>query len=386
MKRPCLHAICTILNTPGACRLGANLQTGALMGRLTFSQLPGAIMRGTPHLQIRLLGDLELWRNEKLLSSDAWPDRKTCQLLKLLVTFRHRVVATDELIEALWSKLDPYAARNSLWVAISQLRRVLEPELTVRGDSSFILTEPPGYRFDSAGQCSIDVDAFLKQVRSGQEQQLQGKLTAAITAYTAAAALYRGDYLERDPYEEWAIPPRERLRETFLDLLRDLAACHLALGRYQDALSIARRALELEPCRESVWRLVMEAHYRAGEQDQALRAYERCREALSRELGVSPVAETTALHTRILQNPLVPVHAPPAALPPALALRLPFVGRSREWPRLCELLQQVMEGQGQVVLITGEPGIGKTRLLEELAALAIARGARVLSGCGYEIE
>jgi len=130
----------------------------------------------------------------------------------------------------------------------------------------------------------------------------------------------------------------------------------------------------------------MEAHYRAGEQDQALRAYERCREALSRELGVSPVAETTALHTRILQNPLVPVHAPPAALPPALALRLPFVGRSREWPRLCELLQQVMEGQGQVVLITGEPGIGKTRLLEELAALAIARGARVLSGCGYEIE
>ncbi len=343
-------------------------------------------MTGTPHLHIRLLGDLELWRDAQLLSSGAWPDHKTCQILKLLVTLRHRVVAADELIEALWPKLDPASARNSLWVAISQLRRVLEPGLTGRGASTFILTEPPGYRFEPAEHCTMDVDEFLTQVHNGQQRQGRGELTAAIAAYEAAVILYRGDFLECDPYEEWALPTRDRLRETYLDLLRDLAICQLSLGRYQEVLTVARRALALDPCRESVWRLVMEAHYRAGEQDQALRAFARCRTVLSEELGVDPMPETIALHTHILQSPPQSPRAPLPELPRALSLHLPFVGREREWSLLSGLLQYALEGDGRIALITGAPGIGKTRMLDELAGLAAARGALILRGQCYEME
>jgi DNA-binding SARP family transcriptional activator len=343
-------------------------------------------MKMAHHLRIHLLGDLELWRDGQIVPPDAWPGRKVRQLLGIPVTHRHRTVSSDELIEWLWPRLSPESAHNSLWVAVSHLRRVLEPDITSHVTSAFVLTEPPGYRFDLAERCEIDVEAFLALVHEGQECQQRDQWTAAIDAYDAAQSLYRGDYLAQDPYEDWAMPTRERLRETFLEMKGKLAACHLALGRYQEALDHARQVLDDDPCRESAWRLVMEAHYRQGEQDQALRAFERCQTVLADELGVAPLPETLALHEHILQAPHTMPRRPTAVLPPTLALRLPFVGREREWTLLSDALQQAMDGRGQVVLVAGEPGIGKTRLLEELASLATARGARVFVGCCYEME
>ena len=343
-------------------------------------------MNTQTRLRLHLLGDLELWRDGQSVPPDAWPGRKVRQLLGILVTHRHRAPSSDELIEWLWPDLGLESARNSLWVAVSHLRRVLEPGGARRGTSTFILTEPSGYRFDAAGRCEIDVEAFLALVREGQSCQRKDQWMPAIDAYLAAQALYRGDYLAQDPYEDWAIPTRERLRETLLEMKGDLAACHLALGRYQEGLDHVRQVLDHDPCRESAWRLVMESYYRQGEQDRALRAFERCRAILADELGVDPLPETLALHERILQTPPPMPRRTPAALPPALALRLPFVGREREWTQLSGVLQQALDGRGQIVLVAGEPGIGKTRLLEELAGLATARGARVLMGCCYEME
>jgi DNA-binding SARP family transcriptional activator len=343
-------------------------------------------MNTLTHLRLHLLGNLELWRNGQGVCPDAWQSRKVRRLLGILVTHRHRTVSSDELIEWLWPHLGLESAHNSLWVAVSHLRRVLEPEIVGRVTSAFVLTEPPGYRFDPAGRCEIDVEAFLALVREGQSCQQKDQWGPAIDAYLAAQALYRGDYLAQDPYEDWAIPTRERLRETLLEMKGDLAACHLALGRYQEALDHAHRVLDHNPCRESAWRLVMEAYYRQGDQDRALRAFERCRAMLADELGVDPLPETITLHERILQTPPPLPRRTPAALPPALSVRLPFVGREREWTQLSGVLQQALDGRGRVVLVAGEPGIGKTRLLEELAGLAPARGAQVLIGCCYEME
>jgi DNA-binding SARP family transcriptional activator/energy-coupling factor transporter ATP-binding protein EcfA2 len=337
-------------------------------------------------LRIHLLGSLELWREGQMVSPNAWPSRKVRQLLGILVTHRHRTVSSDELIEWLWPDLGLESAHNSLWVTVSHLRRVLEPELAGRVTSTFVLTEPPGYRFDPAERCEIDVEAFLALVREGQSCQQRDQSVSAIDAYLAALALYRGDYMAQDPYEDWAIPTRERLRETLQEMRSNLAVCYLALGRYQEALDHARQVLDRDPCRERAWRLVMEAYYRQGEQDRALRAFERCRAILADELGVDPLPETVTLHERILQTPPPLPRRTPAALPPALSMRLPFVGREREWIQLSGVLQQALDGRGQIVLVAGEPGIGKTRLLEELAGLATARGARVLMGCCYEME
>ena len=337
-------------------------------------------------LRIHLLGPFAVWLDGQMVTPEAWPGRKARQLFKILVAHRERMVASDELLEWLWPDLNPESARNSLWVAVSRLRRLLEPGASGRGASSFVVTEGAGYRFCDGEGCEIDVDRFLDHVRQGQACQREGAWAAAIEAFKAAEALYRGDYLAEDPYEEWALPARERLGEAFLDVEIALAACHLALGRHGEALAHARRVLGRDACRESAWRLVMEAHYRAGEQDRALRAFARCRAVLARELGVDPLPETSALHERILRAPPLLPKPSSAPLPAALSLHLPFVGRDREWALLADLLRRAMEGQGRVVLVSGEPGIGKTRLLEELAGLATARGAHVLAGQCYELE
>ena len=255
------------------------------------------------HYRIRLLGDLELWLDGQIVPADAWPGRKVRQLLGILATHRHRVVSSDELIEWLWPNLSVESARNSLWVAISRLRRVLEPDIGKHGPFVFLRTESEGYRFGAAGRCEVDVDTFLALVREGQARQQDGQWAAAVDAYLAAQALYRGDYLAQDPYEDWTIHIRERLLETFLALKVDLATCHLALGRYREALEYAQQALDHDRCRESAWRLVMEAHCRQGERDLALRAFAHCRAILADELNVDPLPETLALRERILHAP-----------------------------------------------------------------------------------
>ena len=339
-------------------------------------------------LRAQLLGPFGVWVDGQALSPAAWPGRKACQLLKILITFRDRTVASDEFIEWLWPDLAPESAYNSLWVALSRLRHLLEPEAS-RGASTIILTQPPGYRFAPACGCNVDVDDFLAHIQAGQARQRQGEWAGAVDAYGAAEALYHGDYLRDDPYEDWASPERERLCAAFLDLEEALATCLLALDRCDEALTHARQALAQDACREAAWRLVMEACYRAGDPAQALQAFTRCRAALAGELGIDPQAETLALHARILQHPL-PM-PPKAALagphwPAVPSLHLPFVGRGREWLLLSEALGRALAGRGAVILLAGEPGIGKTRLLEEVAGLAAARGAQVLAGRCYELE
>lgn len=337
-------------------------------------------------LSLRLLGPFEVWIDDQAVSPAAWPSRKVSQLLKILVTHRQRVVTGEELIEWLWPALASDSAHNSLWVAISRLRRLLEPELTGRGASHYILTYPSGYRFQPDQICEIDVDRFLQQVEEGQAQQRQCQWLAAIDAYSAAMVLYRGDYLLEDPYEDWAIATRRRWREVFLGMREAQAACLLVLGRCDEALIHASQVLDIDSCRENAWRLAMEAHYRAGNPAQALAIFARCRATLAEELGVDPQAETLALHTRILRHP-IPLPPPVVPARPAMSsLRLPFVGRTGEWLALREMLERSIAGHGAVILLAGEPGIGKSRLLEELGGLATARGAQVLSGHCYELE
>jgi predicted ATPase len=133
--------------------------------------------------------------------------------------------------------------------------------------------------------------------------------------------------------------------------------------------------------------------YQLGRRAQALRAYERCRQMLLEQFGVDPMSQTQTLHTEILRQESLetPGHfqritAPVEASRPSLPARLPFVGRDDEMDLLQDRLLATINGQGGLVLISGEAGIGKTRLAEEFLALADARSAQVFSGRCHELE
>jgi len=168
---------------------------------------------------------------------------------------------------------------------------------------------------------------------------------------------------------------------TRAEVADDLADAYLALGRPRDAAAVAERALELEPTRESAYRRLMSARYASGEQDAALAAYERCRRALSDELGVDPLPETMTLHERILRRE--PIAISGARATKRQRLELPFVARGPERIALAATIARSSE-ECVLALVLGEPGAGKTRLVEE--ALRARTDVVVLQTRCYELE
>jgi DNA-binding SARP family transcriptional activator len=147
----------------------------------------------TAALRIHMLGQFQVFRHQEIL---AWPTQKSKALLQILLIEPGRLVPTDQILEYLWADLPPRKAQNNLWVTVSQLRRVLEPELPPRGRSAFIHKQGEGYRFNSESDYWLDGDAFATHLTTAQSAT---DLTESIKACEAARMLYLGDYLEDEP-------------------------------------------------------------------------------------------------------------------------------------------------------------------------------------------
>jgi len=253
-------------------------------------------------LEIRMFGFFQVRRGDELIEPSDWPTKKILCLFKILLVGRYHVVPKDRLIELLWPTLTPSSAANSLRVSICRLRHLLQPHLKRPADSSYILTMGEGYLFESKPDCRIDVDVFENAVTIGLEMEQRTLWASAISAYQDAIDLYLGDFLEDNPYDDWAIRPREQLRETYIDVLSRIAECHARGGHYRRALAPCHKALTIDAVRESIYRQVMVYHMHLGQRDQALRSFERCQQILKEELGVNPLPVTLALHAEILQN------------------------------------------------------------------------------------
>jgi len=332
-------------------------------------------------LRIHLFGPFEVFRDGQRLTAKVWRSQQTRTVLKVLLARHGHVVPADQLLEILWPGADPTAARRRLYVRISQLRKALDPD----GATACILSVEGGYSFKADAACWVDAFEFEAQAGQGRHDQEKGNLGAAIAAYEEARALYRGDFLEEDLYEDWAFAERERLRERFLTVLTELAECYVQQGRYRRAIARCHQLLGIDSCREAAYVRLMLYHYYAGEQAQALRVYERCCQVLAAELAVEPLPATATLAAQIQNGTLWSVEDAPRYPPPAYEGRLfevpyslghaPFVGREREYAWLVETWRS---RQASVLRIEGEAGVGKSRLADEFLGYAAAEGASVL--------
>ncbi|MGC9333846.1 MAG: tetratricopeptide repeat protein, partial [Anaerolineae bacterium] len=193
-------------------------------------------------------------------------------------------------------------------------------------------------------------------------------------------------------YDDWVVPERERLRESFLEVLEKLIAGRKQQGAYEHALTSARRLAAEDPWREEAHREVMRLCHLLGRDHAALQQFEICCWVLGEELDAEPSAETAALAAAIADRgamagyPLMPSAAPPPADPFLKRPdRLPLVGRDAELTELLRQLESAMQGAGGLTLVCGEAGVGKTRLLRELESNAQWRSVRVLWGLCYEL-
>ncbi|MFQ5897882.1 MAG: AAA family ATPase [Candidatus Methylomirabilia bacterium] len=315
------------------------------------------------------------------------PTKKTEALLAYLAVRPGQAQPRDKLAALLWGERAEEQARASLRQSISALRKALAvtvpPSLLVEGNTLAL----------SPSAVDVDVAAFERLVAGGSAETLE-----------QAAALYHGELLEgltlrEAPFEEWLLSERERLRELALEALAKLLAHQRAAGSTEQAIQTALRLLALDPLQESVHRTLMRLYARVGRRGTGLRQYQVCVAVLQRELGVEPEVETKELYQELLQQRVCP--APRSEAPPLHAARrpppepspagpelgtaqLPLIGREPELARLRESLEEAWRGSGQTVAVLGEAGIGKSRLVEALAAAAVQGGGRVLLGRAYE--
>lgn len=306
------------------------------------------------------------------------PTRKAQALLAYLALTPGQTHPRDKLAALLWGSLRESQARGSLRQALTTVRRVL-------GDSGALQLAGGTVGLDPAA-IEVDVALFEAHVAKG-----------SVSGFAEAARLYRGDLLSgldipEGAFQEWLLTERERLHELAVAALGHLLAEQRAAGELEAAAQTGERLVALDPLQEAAHRALMRLLVQLGRRSAALRVYQQCVAALGRELGAEPEAETRALHEQILrERPLRPEHlaaadapAPPPALAPSAGA--PLIGREGELARLREALDLACKGRGLLVGLIGEAGVGKSRLVAELAADTVRRGGRALVGLCYETE
>jgi DNA-binding SARP family transcriptional activator len=310
------------------------------------------------------------------------PRKKSQALLAYLALYPGQNFLRDKLASLLWGDLPDGQARHNLRQTLFALRAALPARLRIvlsEGETVGLL---PG---------TVDVDVIAYE-------RLAAEATPA--ALAEAASLYQGDFLdgfvvEEESFEEWLRTERERLREVALEVLARLLAHQMTSETPEPAIQTALRLLALDPLQETTHRTLMRLYTRQGRRAAALRQYQLCVDVLRRELATEPETATRQLCQQILPERATALEPPTPESRPRrrhdrrrrgfrVSLNPRLIGRAVEMDRLRRLLDEARRGHGATALIVGEAGVGKTRLVEELEALAIRRDIKVLTARAYE--
>ena len=341
----------------------------------------------TGGLDFRVLGPLEVVGDEGVL---ALAQGKARACLGVLLIHANEVVATDRLIDDLWGAHAPVTATKSVHVYISQLRRSLGADA--------IVTRPPGYEL-RLKPAQLDLHRF-EQLR---REAAHAKPASAAAILRQALALWRGPPFVDFTYDAFAQATIARLEELRLGALEERIEADVVLGRHAELVGELATLVQEHPLRERMRAAQMLALYRSRRQAEALAAYQSARRALVDELGIEPGRVLLELERSILrQEAALDFVAPEGHAVDAKVVLTPhagelprvvlpqgppngtLLGRERELDALRAGLDEAVAGQGRLFLVGGEPGVGKTRLLEEFARYAASVGARVLSGRCWE--
>jgi DNA-binding SARP family transcriptional activator/tetratricopeptide (TPR) repeat protein len=301
-------------------------------------------------MEFRVLGPLEVIDDGRAI---ALGGQKQRALLALLLLEVNRPVSRERLVDALWEEEPTATAAKALQVYVSQLRKALGRDR--------IATQSDGYLLRAAPD-ELDLERFRRLCDGGKPQD--------------ALALWRGEPLAEFAQHRFAQADIARLEELYLNCLEARIEADIATGR--SVVGELEGLVHAHPLRERLRELLLLALYRAGRQADALAAYQDARRVLVDELGIEPAKPLRDLHQAILrQDPALD----PAPSEPSHGA---FVGRDAELEQLVGSLADAIAGRGRLFLLVGEPGIGKSRLAEELISVARARRVEVLVGRCWE--
>jgi DNA-binding SARP family transcriptional activator len=323
-------------------------------------------------IEFRILGPLEVHDADQPLTVGGARQRA---LLAVLLLHANETLSADRLIDELWGDHPPPTAAKTVQVYISRLRKAL-------GGDGMVATREHGYEL-RLEEDQLDASRFERLVAEGRAELAEGRAARAASTLEGALALWRGAPLADLAFEPSVQREITRLEDLHLGALELLSEAELALGQHAHLVERLERLVVEHPYRERLRAQLMLSLYRCERQAEALQAYRDARSTLASELGIEPGERLRELERAILtQDPRLDVAvAAPAPVPESVSA---FVGRETELAELTAGLDDAAGGHGRLFLLVGEPGIGKSRLAEELIAEARARGALVLVGRCWE--
>src|SRR6266699_2971725 len=316
-----------------------------------------------PTLHLRLLGDFSLLYNDQQVTN--LNTTRLRSLLTYLVLHRDVPQQRQHLAFLFWPDTTESQARNNLRQLLHQLRQALPAvEQFLSADTHMLHWHP-------VTPCHLDVAEFeqtLALADAATQRNDQHPLQAALEQ---ADILYRGELLP-GCYDEWILPERDRLRQRHLQVLEELLRLFEVQGDNITAIRYAQRLIGLDPLSEDLSRRLMRLFALNNDRASALHVYHTCVTTLQREMGVDPDPATREAYERLMQQeaPTIQaiVHQPLPAATPTL------IGRTREWEQLQDAWHRATDGGSHFVLVTGEAGVGKSRLTEEFLLWASQQG------------
>ena len=307
-----------------------------------------------PSLCVRLLGGFSAtFEGGSSIAVDA---PRLQSLLAYVVLHRGSSESRERLAFLFWPDSEDRQARTNLRQALHLLRRALP------ASERFLQSDAVAVRWRADAPFSLDVGEFEQLAADAKEAREAGEADAERGALERAVTLYGGDLLP-GCYDDWVAPERERLHEIFLAAAERLAELLELEGDYRSAITWARRLRGHDPLNEGFCRRLMRLYSLIGDRAGALRVYHGCATALAREIGVGPSAATREAYERLLEPEMAPV---PKETRKAAAAASVLVGRREESEVLRAAWRRAAAGESLLALITGEAGIGKSRLGDEL--------------------
>ena len=277
----------------------------------------------------------------------------------------------QRLAAAFWPDSTEQQARTNLRRELHHLRVLL-------GDDSSLVVEPAALMWREWPTCRVDVCVFHRERQFALQAVADGNQHAMLEHAAAAVAEYQGNLLPA-MFDDWVLAERETLRQQCVELCDHLVAGWRGVGDLSKAIEYGRRRVRLEPLEEVGYRTLMELQADAGDRAGAISTFHKCAEILDHELQVKPSEATETLVERLLGSDGSDI--PPARSPQPgrarLAQRARLVGRDRQFDQVLEFWNRVVEGRPRLLVVTGDAGVGKSRLISELARKARTDGAVV---------
>jgi DNA-binding SARP family transcriptional activator len=254
-----------------------------------------------PPLRIETLGRFQVFRGNSPIEENQWDRIQPKQLLKAIVSYGGQRIPKEILIDELWPEERPQAAEKNFKTTLQRLRKSLEPFIHKDFSSSYIHLHD-NIVFLDPELCRVDVDQFLSFLKMADEKEKRGDTKGAISLYTEAAEIYRGDFIPEELYAPWVDKTREELRGKYMGLLNKMANLYEKQGAVKKSIECNKKAIQADSLLEESYQKLMTLYSPKGMYNEALKTYEACKKALKTELKTNPDSRTTAIYTKVLEK------------------------------------------------------------------------------------